>query len=115
MPLSSRYAVYVPGTRGTSGDLAEEDRQKYVRETLRRMGGVFGGATAQDAMGSWLAENGELVLEHITVVFSFAAEKTEKYADAIRGVAAWLREELDQEAVSMETPDGLDFVMKEAA
>jgi len=113
--LTARYAVYVPGTTNTNQPLPTKERKEWTLATIRRMSYVFGGATAQEGLGGWIAENGELVIENVNIVFSYATNKSPEYETAVRDIAAWLAQSLCQEAVTVETPDGLDFVDAAAA
>jgi len=113
--LSQKYAVYVPGTKDVDRPLPPEERKEWTLATVRRMASVFGGATAQEAMGGWIAEDGQLVVENVSIVYSYAAVKTVEYEAHVRSIASWLAQELRQEAVTVETPDGLDFVSTAAA
>ena len=113
--LAARYAVYVPGTRNTNQTLTENERKEWTLGVIRRMSYVFGGATAQEGLGGWVTQDGELVLENVNIVYSYTENKTAENEIAVRSIAAWLAAELKQEAVTIETPDGLDFVSAVAA
>jgi len=113
--LTAKYAVYVPGTKNVDHPLATDERREWTLAVIEKMSYVFGGATSQEALGGWISENGHLVIENVSIVFSYSATKTAEYETAVRGIASWLAAELNQEAVSIETPDGMDFVSAAAA
>jgi hypothetical protein len=110
--LHNFVSVYVPGTNGlpgTKNTLTADGQAQYARETARRLAAKFGGATTTQATGYYVADNGELVEETILIVKSFY----DQAADALEfacSVAAWLKSELSQELVSVETETGLQFV-----
>lgn len=111
--LNNFVAVYVPGTNGLPGtDKSELDpttQKRYACEIARRLASKFGGATSSPAVGYYVADNGVLVEESIIIVKSFY----DNIADAVNfalDAAAWLKSELHQELVSVETESGLQFV-----
>ena len=111
--LHNFVSVYVPGTNGLPGtdksELDPETQKQYARETARRLAAKFGGATTAPAVGYYVADNGVLVEESIIIVKSFY----DQAADAVEfacSVAGWLKSELCQELVSVETESGLQFV-----
>lgn len=107
--LSQFVSVYVPGTLGTAGTLSDEERTRYTRETASKLAAKFGGATAIPATGYYIADNGDLVPETVTIVKSFYSDNAGAFEFAVE-VAAWLKSELKQELVSVETENGLSFV-----
>lgn len=107
--LNKFVAVYVPGTQGLSGKLSATEQSNYARETARKLAGKFGGATTAPAVGYYVADNGELVEESVIIVKSFYDEVTDAVNFAL-DVAGWLKAELHQELVSVETVNGLQFV-----
>ena len=113
--LTAKYAVYVPGTKNVDHPLATDERREWTLAVIEKMSYVFGGATSQEALGGWISESGQLVVENVAIVYSYAPAKTAEYESHVRNIAAWLAAELNQEAVSVETPDGMDFVSAEAA
>jgi hypothetical protein len=111
--LKKFVAVYVPGTNGLPGtdksELTHDEQIHYAQETARKLAGKFGGATSQPSVGYYVADNGVLVEENIIIVKSFY----DVAADAVEfalSVANWLKTELCQELVSVETESGLQFV-----
>ena len=111
--LKNFVAVYVPGTNGLPGtdksELTHNEQVRYAQETARRLAGKFGGATSAPSVGYYVADNGVLVEENIIIVKSFydVAEDAVKFAC---DVAQWLKNELCQELVSVETESGLQFI-----
>lgn len=69
--LDNKVAVYVPSTVGVDKIC---DTRKQVDETLTKLSGWFGGATATDAIGGWQSESGKLVKERITIVYAFCTK-----------------------------------------
>ena len=59
--LDNKVAVYVPSTVGVDKVC---DTRKQVDETLTKLSGWFGGATATDAIGGGQSESGKLAYYH---------------------------------------------------
>jgi hypothetical protein len=101
-PLANgRVAVYVPSTRDVSQPLTEAEHQAEVDTALREFGQWFGGATSTRAVGSWLAADGSLVKETVTIVYSFA-DLTPAQQAGVREFALDLARRLGQEGVLVE-------------
>lgn len=107
--LNQFVSVYVPGTKGLSGNLSDEERGQYITATARKLTAEFGGATAIPSIGYYIADNGDLIEEKVTIVKSYYSDKPAALEFALN-VAAWLKSELGQELVSVETETGLQFV-----
>lgn len=108
--LKKFIALYVPGTNGLDGDLSPEAQTKYAQETARRLSLSFGGATASDASGYYVADNGQLVEEKIIIVKAYHDQPAAQAIVTGRKIAQWLKTALSQELVSLETETGLDFI-----
>ena len=108
--LDSRAAIYVPstidGNKAASG-LAE----KMVEQTAARLSELFGGATISLAAGAWMSAEHGLIREQITIVYSYCtAEQLDQHTDEVIEIAEHIKEEMRQEAVSVEINNALYFV-----
>jgi hypothetical protein len=106
--LDHFFAIYVPShTReGTPFD-----NTAVVEQVETSFAQTFGGSTSYLARGSWLTSNGALIQDNITVVKSFTTKEVfTKQTFHITSLAEELKIELNQEAVSLETQNGLTFV-----
>lgn len=108
--LSHRIAVYVPSTTQVELELTADEHEHWVRTSLRTLSALFGGATALSAHGGWVTDQGNLVVETVTVVYSFAGDFSVSQLQAVRQLAAAIRETLGQEAVAVEIDGELFFV-----
>ena len=63
--LSSRVALYVPGTINVN---ETTNNEAQVKKVLTAFCGWFGGATASDARGGWLSQTAGLVIENVTII-----------------------------------------------
>lgn len=108
--FSHRVSIYVPGTQGVSGELSADARADVLNETLRLLGGLYGGATAVEARGAWVASDGTLVIETVTVVTSYTDKRDVAKARIVKRYCEQLRERLGQEAIAVEVNGKLYFV-----
>lgn len=109
--LHKFVAVYVPGTLDGNTPLADSVRIETVRKIARALSEKFGGATCTDGTGYWLSSSGYIVEERVTIVKSFYADDVSNDAlDFTRALALDLKNGLLQEAVTIETESGIDFV-----
>lgn len=110
MVYSNRVALYVPSTSDINKKLPPESAARAVNATMRLLSRLFGGATAMPANGAWLASNGELVVENVTIVYAYAAELGVETMNEIRYYASAMRRVLGQDAIALEINSGLEFI-----
>jgi hypothetical protein len=112
--LKNFVSVYVPSTNGTRGALAPETRQEVLTDVARKLALEFGGCTAQEGLGFWVSDSDQgLVQERVTIVTSFYDSKTVQPAAALvfaESIAKTIKALLNQEAVTVQTESGLEFV-----
>lgn len=105
--LTKRLAVYVPSKIGQA-ELPREEREFWLKHVLAEFSHYYGGATAVDGHGCWLVDSGELVMEKVTIVYTFAEESAD--VSPVYATAERLASALRQEAVAIEVNGGMDFV-----
>lgn len=71
--LSHKVAVYVPSTTNVDESIDDSQFKHRINATSRILSQLFGGATASEALGYFVASNGELVTERIAIVYAFAS------------------------------------------
>ena len=108
--LKSFVSVYVPGTTGLTGELTKQKQAEYARETARKLFAEFGGATAIPSTGYYVSDDGTLVEESVIIVKSYHDKPAESALEFARTIAQWIKDSLGQEAVSVETESGLEFI-----
>lgn len=108
--LRSRVAVYIPSTVdavGSAGSLSE----KMTETAAARLSELFGGATISLAAGAWMSAEHGLIREQVTIVYSYCTEEQlEQAAQEVRSLAEMVRDEMRQEAVSVEINNTLYFI-----
>ena len=108
--LSCSVSVYVPSTKDVNVKLSEAQHKEYVDMVLEALSKLFGGATAYDAKGSWVSQQG-LVLEDIKVCKSYCtSEQLKSGVDKVISLCMELKSELGQEAISLEINNKLYFI-----
>lgn len=108
--LKSRVAVYVPGTSGPADQNAAL-AERMTAEAAATLSGLFGGATISIAAGAWVSKSFGLIREAVQIVYSYCTpEALTSNAEAVRALAQKIKEEMKQEAVSVEIDGALYFV-----
>lgn len=106
--LDSKVAIYVPSTINVS---EETDNRKQVLNVIRRLSEMFGGATASDAVGGWVSQSGEVIVEKVKVVYSFCTTgQLKDRIDDILSICEDIKNEMKQEAVTLEINGQVKFV-----
>lgn len=106
--LNCKVAVYVPSTTNVS---KECDNSKQTLQVIRELSVLFGGATSTPAVGGWVCENGEVVTEHVNIVYSFCtSEQLREHFDAVLQICERIKLEMSQEAVTLEVNGQVKFI-----
>lgn len=106
--LDSKVSVYVPSTVNVSEQV---DNSEQVKNVIRELSQLFGGATATQAVGGWVSESGETILERVTIVYSFCtSEQLREHFEDVYGIAQRIKQEMSQEAVTLEINGQVKFV-----
>lgn len=106
--LDSKVAIYVPSTINVT---EETDNRKQVLNVIRRLSEMFGGATASDAVGGWVSQSGEVIVEKVKVVYSFCTTSQLKdRIDDILAICEDIKNEMKQEAVTLEINGQVKFI-----
>jgi len=108
--FANRVALYVPSTTNVNETLDSNTADQVTNRVLRFFGEMFGGATGIPARGSWVSESGELVIEQVTIVYSFTDNLTKENLVSVHEFALRLKAELKQESISVEVNGVLAFV-----
>ena len=106
--LNCKFGVYVPSTMNVNEQIDNSDE---VVRVIGEMSTLFGGATATPAIGGWVTETGETVVEKTTIVYSFCTSEqaAERFEDVLR-ICERIKREYGQEAVTLEYNGQVKFV-----
>lgn len=108
LQLNQRVAIYVPSTTNVDEVC---DNNEMVQKTIRFLSEKFGGTTATKAVGGWVCENGKLVTEDVTIVYSFCTEQQlHTEAHALIEWCKMIKKEMKQEAVTLEVNRQVAFI-----
>ena len=106
--LDSKVSIYVPSTQNVNVPI---DNSEQVRSVITELSRLFGGATATQAVGGWVSDSGETILEKVTIVYSFCtSEQLREHFEDVYGIAQRIKEEMQQEAVTLEINGQVKFV-----
>lgn len=103
--LDQRIAVYVPATDNVNQAV---NNDAMVKKCAVLLSNLFGGATIQPGRGAWLSDVAGLVLEDTTIVYAYCtADGLRDHAADVEKFALAMRDEMHQEAVSVEVNNEL--------
>lgn len=104
----SRIAIYVPGTVNA---VEAANNEAYVKETIKKLSLLFGGATATEARGGWYSQDHGVILEPVTIVYSFCKQTDlETHLTEVINICLNLKDELKQEAITLEINGEAAFI-----
>lgn len=114
--LRNFVSVYVPSTENVGHPLADDKRAALLANVATKLSQNFGGCTAIDGVGYWVANDGQLIPEKVTIVKSFYGDDfdSEIALQVITFTAREIAREYGQEAVTIETNEGIEFITAEA-
>lgn len=104
MLLPYKYSVTVPSV-DKNGNLIDQDAA--VKVVLIKMSELFGGATATQSKGAWIDADGRLVVEDVVQITSYSDRTDAAIRADLEQFAYQLQQDLQQDAVAYETPNGL--------
>lgn len=106
--LNCKLAVYVPSTYSVN---QSTDNSDMVRHVMASMSELFGGATSTPAKGGWKSAQGELILEDITIVYSYCTpERANEHMENVISLCEHIKHEMQQEAVTLEYNNQIAFI-----
>lgn len=106
--LDCKVSVYVPSTVNVNESV---DNSAQVMDVITKLSKLFGGATASKAVGGWVCENGQTVVENVTIVYAFCtSEQLNNNIDEVIAICENLRDSMKQEAISLEINGQLGFI-----
>lgn len=108
--LSHKVSVYVPSTQNVNLKLAADAHKNILDSTLRFMSQLYGGATAVEARGAWVSDDGLLVIETVTVITSYTDKPDVAKQRRVRMWCEQIKHTLGQEAIAVEVDGEMFFV-----
>ena len=109
--LPIELTVYVPSTKDVDKIITKREMNERVNEVKEYLGRTFGGFSASDVQGGFVASDGELVNEDIIKVVSFAQKDDyEKHKEQLVNKITEWAEKWGQEAIGLEYEGDLYYV-----
>jgi len=108
--MNKFIAIYVTSTRNGGEPLEPETHKTTVSEICAQFSKSFGGCTCLPATGYWLSNTKGLIEEPITIVKSYHTLETRDALAIVTPIAEVIKYRFNQEAVSIETELGLEFI-----
>lgn len=105
--LKEKVSVYIPSTFDVNQKI---DNSFYVNHVLTAFSLLFGGASSYEAKGAWVSDEKGLVIEDVTIVYSFTSEINDDVIEKVLDICEWIKEEMKQECVSLEVNNKLYFI-----
>lgn len=107
--LNNKVNIYIPSTVNVDVTI---DNNKYVDEITKEFCLMFGGATAQNVVGSWYSEDlKKVVTENVTIVYSNCSDdQLKENINTVEEIAKKLCKDMMQECISLEVNGVLYFV-----
>lgn len=111
--LNSKIAVYVPSTVDVNKSDSKA-REKWIEKFSFLFSNLFGGCTAQKAVGSWISEKHGLVKEDVTIIYAYATKALiESNLGLILDTVQSMCVDMSQDCISLEYNSKLYFVDKD--
>lgn len=106
--LNAKVAIYVPSTTDAN---VPTDNAAMVNKVMESFSNWFGGCTSTPAVGGWVSNSGTLVVENATIVYAFCTpESFGEHFEEVMQLATEIRDEMKQEAVTLEYNGQIKFV-----
>jgi hypothetical protein len=103
-------SIYVTSTRDGGKPIEERQHLAVVREVAAVFSTKFGGATCTKGTGFWQSDVKGLIEEPITIVKSYHQLDPKDALAIVIPIAQAIKFRFNQEAVSVETEEGLEFI-----
>lgn len=108
--MKNFVAIYVTSTNNGGEPIEPRVHLATVSKLAKQFSESFGGCTCIPATGYWLSDSKGLIAESVTIVKSYHSLETSAALAIVTPLAESLKLEFNQEAVSVETEQGLEFV-----
>lgn len=106
--LNCKLAIYVPSTVQVSQAC---DNSDMVNQVMLQMSELFGGATSTPAKGGWKAASGELIIEDVTIVYSYCTpEQASEHFERVIQICKQVKHAMQQEAITLEYNNQIAFI-----
>ncbi len=108
--MNKFVAIYVTSTRNGGEPIDPLQHQALVDEVCKQFSHIFGGCTEIPATGYWESETKGLIKERVVIVKSYHDKEPREALAIVIPIAQVIKYRFNQEAVSVETEEGLEFI-----
>lgn len=108
--LHNSVTFYVPSTKNVGQKLSRKEQNALVQLVADKLAGWFGGATATKGQGFYKANDGQLIVETVTLVKSYHECAVEQALALVEDLARTIKEQYGQESIAIETTNGIEFI-----
>lgn len=108
--LSRKVVFYVPSTKNVGEKLNKSERRALVTRVESTFSRAFGGATSTQGTGCYVANDGRLIRESVTLVTSYHGLETSDALAIVIPLAQAIKNEYGQESIAIETESGIEFI-----
>lgn len=105
--IKHRVAIYVPSTININEPI---DNTPYVKAATEFLAKLCGGATAYNALGSYMLNDETLVTESVTIVWAGCKQLTPDILNRLHSLATYLKKIMTQDSVMVEIDHEIAFV-----
>ena len=109
--MTNMFSAASPDFHYKIADVITNNNKKQVNKTLKELSNLFGGSTSYNAIGTFISSKKKLIKEEVTICESYCT--TEDFKKSINDVVDYcenLKDEMKQEAVSLEVNNELYFI-----
>jgi hypothetical protein len=107
-----QVAVFIPSTTDVN-NVNVALGEHYTQHALRVLSDLFGGASAIPVQGAYVANDGSLVIESVTKVYSYAKRLSHTDLKSVKALAQHVCKQMSQESVLVEVNGNAHFVGKD--
>jgi hypothetical protein len=108
--MNKFVAIYVTSTRNGGEPIEPRQHEALVSEVCKQFSRAFGGCTQTDSVGYWESDTKGTIRERVVIVKSFHDKTTKEALAIVTPIAQAIKYRFNQEAVSVETEQGLEFI-----
>lgn len=108
--MKNFVSVYITSTKNGGEPIPARAHKAVVQRVAAQFTATFGGATCTAGTGYWQSDTKGIIQEKITIVKSYHALEPRAALAIVVPIAAAIKAEFNQEAVSVETESGLEFI-----
>lgn len=108
--MNKFVSLYVTSTKNGGELLDPKTVLATVNKVAAEFSKKFGGCTATPGTGYWLSDTKGLIAEQVVIIKSYHELETKDALAVVLPLAQYIKREFNQEAVSVETELGLEFI-----